>query len=124
MTLRQLSISLFLSSLLQSSTGFSPTPLASKTQSRVQSLKAGYALEWPSEEDAVYLMQRANQCAYSEECSIEDAEGCLGDVLLVQSGCTAGMLEGRDVCNNQDVASEIVANLRAKIDQGSRYQIK
>jgi hypothetical protein len=123
MMLRQISISLFLSSLLQSSTGFSPTRLASKTQARVQSLKAGYALEWPGEEDAVYLMQRATQCANSEECSIEDAQEYLGDVLLVQGGCTAGVLEGQDVCNNQDVAAELVANLRAKIER-SRYQIK
>jgi hypothetical protein len=124
MMLRQISISLFLSSLLQSSTGFSPTGLASKTQARVQSLKAGYALEWPGEEDAVYLMQRASNCANSDECSIEDAEEYLGDVLFVQGGCTAGVLEGHDVCNNADVAAEIVANLRAKIEQGSRYQIE
>ena len=124
MMLRQISISLFLSSLLQSSTGFSPTRLASKTQAKVQSLKAGYALEWPGEEESNFLMQRANRCANSEECSIDDAQEYLSDVLFVQSGCTAGVLEGHDVCTNQDVAAEIVANLRYKIEQGSRYQIK
>ena len=52
--------------------------------------------------------------------AVEDAEIFLHDVLHVQSSCASGVLMGNALCENQDSAAEIVANLRAKIEQGKQ----
>ena len=92
-----------------------------QTERRLPSLKVGYALEFPATDyEAMILMQRARACASSNECSVEDAEIFLHDVLHVQSSCASGVLMGNALCENQDSAAEIVANLRAKIEQGKQ----
>jgi len=98
---------------VSSSAAFSTLP------SLVRSRSALNAFAVATEDDAIYLMHRAQECAFSDSCSVEEAEGYLHDVLHVQSGCAAGTLSSHAVCEEQDVVAEIVANLRAKVN-GSR----
>ena len=73
-----------------------------------------------TEEDAMhtYLLHRAEQCALSDSCSIDDARVYLSEVINVQSGCAAGTLVGDDICHDQGHVAEIVASLRVKIERG------
>uniref|UniRef100_A0A7S2EQI0 Uncharacterized protein n=1 Tax=Trieres chinensis TaxID=1514140 RepID=A0A7S2EQI0_TRICV len=71
-----------------------------------------------SEEDAVWLMTKAKECAHSDSCSIDEAEGYLRDVVHVQSSCVAGTLAGREACDDIGFAAEVVSALREKIENG------
>lgn len=86
---------------------------------RLQPLNVGATLDMFDDtqgDDNWLMFQQARDCASSDSCSLEAAEGYLSDVLHVQSACASGALVGNDdVCENVDVAAEIVANLRAKI---------
>ena len=74
-----------------------------------------YHHHYESQEEAKKLMDRANACAHSETCSVEDAMKYLQDVIHIQSDCVTGTLVGKDLCENQDVVADTVANLRQKI---------
>jgi hypothetical protein len=89
--------------------------------SLVRSRSALNAFTARTEDDAAFLMYRARECAFSESCSVEEAEEYLNDVLRVQSGCAAGTLSSHAVCEEQDVVAEIVATLRAKVDGSRTY---
>lgn len=66
----------------------------------------------------VFLMNRATNCANSEEtCSLEEAQAYLEDVLLMQKDCLDVTLEKNPLlCENVDAVSEVVAGLRVKIE--------
>jgi len=66
----------------------------------------------------IYLMNRAEACANSESCGLEEASAFLDDILHQQKECIgAGVLSTKaTICDNVDVTAEIVANLRAKIE--------
>ena len=100
---------------LSSTTAFNTLPSLVRTRTALPSVAIS------SEEDAIYLMHKARECAMSDSCSVEDAEGFLHDVLHVQSGCAAGSLSSHAVCEEQDVVAEIVAHLRAKVDGSKTY---
>jgi ATP-dependent Zn protease len=74
-----------------------------------------------TEDEAAFLMHKARECAFSDSCSVEEAEEYLSDVLRVQSGCAAGTLSSHVLCEEQDVVAEIVATLRAKVDGSRTY---
>jgi hypothetical protein len=77
-------------------------------------------MDWNDQDlDETFLMQRAEACASSDSCSLQDARTCLDDVLHVQSGCLGKTVLG-SVCENVDAAAELVANLRQKIQQKTR----
>jgi len=93
------------------------TPVASPG---VGPLKVGIAMDWNDQElDEGFLMKRAEACAHSDSCSLQEARRCLDDVLRVQSGCVSGNVLG-SVCENVDIAVEIVAELRQKIELKSK----
>jgi hypothetical protein len=123
MMLRHVSTSLFLSALLHSALGFVSQTSRHAFLQKQPSLNA-VALNFQSEEDASYIMQMARECAFSDTCSVEEAGIYLNDVFHVQSGCAGSALLGHEVCENQDVAAEIVANLRAKIEKGAKLRAK
>jgi hypothetical protein len=100
--------------------GFSPLAAIVPRTRSATSTSARFAFAIKSEDEASYLMQKARECAFSDSCSIDEAEGMLQNVLHIQEGCVAGTLAGQDVCGNADTASEIVANLREKIQQNSK----
>jgi hypothetical protein len=79
----------------------------------------GYALDWNTA-DEMFLMQKAQTCADSDSCTLDDAKAYLDDVIHIQSGCASGVLLGSDVCNNVDTAAGVVATLREKIDRESK----
>ena len=62
------------------------------------------------------LLSQASLCADDESCSIEAANLYLKEIVHYQSGCAAGTLSGNDVCEDVVGVSEVVANLRHKID--------
>jgi hypothetical protein len=70
-----------------------------------------------SEQDALYLLAKAQECAFSDSATIEEAKHHLSEVLHIQSGCVVGTIAGRDLCDNQEQVAEIVVHLQAKIDQ-------
>ena len=72
-----------------------------------------------TEADARMLLSRAKQCAYGDSCSVEEAEFLLNEMLHTQSGCVTGTLVGHDLCEEQDVAADIVAHLRQKVKNKS-----
>jgi hypothetical protein len=91
-----------------------------------------------AEEDAVYILNKAREFALRDDCGndfggdneydkhyhslsdekaeCKEAKFWLGEILLLQSGCVAGTLAGKDLCENQDQAAEIVSHLRRKIE--------
>jgi hypothetical protein len=71
-----------------------------------------------TEDDARFILSRAKLCAYDQECPLEDAEILLREMLHVQSGCAMGTLVGHDLCEEQDVAADVVAHLRDRLRKG------
>jgi hypothetical protein len=70
-----------------------------------------------------FMMQRAEVCANSESCSLEEAQTCLDELLHVQMQCIgSGVLTTSTVCNveNIDVVADVVAKLRTKIQEESK----
>jgi len=65
------------------------------------------------------LISQASLCADDESCSIEAANLYLKEIVHYQSGCAAGTLSGNDVCEDVVGVSEVVANLRHKIDSSN-----
>jgi len=87
------------------------------------------------EEDAFYIYNKAREFAFRDDFSsieneydkhyhslsdeqeqIEESKFWLREIIQVESGCIAGTLAGKDLCENQDQAAEIVARLRQKIE--------
>ena len=94
--------------------------VASSRTTAVGPLHVGLAVDWNDQGlDEDYLMQRAEACATSDECSLEEAQIALTDVLHVQSGCASGTISG-SACQNVNAAAELVANLRVKVAQKAR----
>ena len=69
-----------------------------------------------SEQDATYLLAKAQECAFSDSATVEDAKHYLRELLHIQSGCVVGTIAGRDLCDNQESVAEIVLRLQAVID--------
>jgi hypothetical protein len=119
MTMMHMTLALLFACMVAVGTeGFSPV---GKSFARTHSfaLKTVAQVEH-SEEDAMhtYLLHKAEECALSDSCSIDDARVYLSEVVNVQNGCAAGTLVGDDICQDQDHVAEIVANLRIKIERG------
>lgn len=55
---------------------------------------------------------------------MESARGYLREIVHVQSGCAAGTLSGNAVCGNVQGVSEVVANLRQKIEEGAKREVR
>lgn len=110
-------VAIILASVLGSASAFSPAGLAMRTRARVNiidPLGVGYALELPENDPCFSILEHARKCISSNDCSLEETEECLDEVLHMQSDCATGAVES-PVCENVDVAAELVANLRAKI---------
>lgn len=70
------------------------------------------------------MMMKANTCAHSETCSIDEAEEYLNEILHLQSNCASGSLNSEQICDDVDFPSEVIAGLRQKIQQAKvRYVI-
>jgi hypothetical protein len=99
---------------------YSNVPFSSirKSDHQQQSLLfAGVVME--TENQARWILSRAKQCAYDDECSVDDANILLREMIHLQSGCVTGTLVGHDLCEEQDVAADVVARLREKTKNGS-----
>ena len=96
--------------------GFSPVarPLARTHSVALNNIAMLHA---DNEEDATYLLHKAEECALSDSCSVDEAKVFLREVIHLESGCVAGTLVGREICDIDHV-SEIVSNLRAKVERG------
>lgn len=76
------------------------------------------------EENYPQFLNSASLCAHSDSCSIESAELYLKEIVHVQSGCAAGTLNGYAVCEDVAGVSEVVADLRAKIEEGAKQEVR
>ena len=62
---------------------------------------------------AVFAM--AEECSDDGECSIEQAENLMNEVLSIQANCVASIDEISPICNEALLTSELIVGLRAKI---------
>jgi hypothetical protein len=91
------------------------------------------------QEDAIYVYSKAREFAFrddfgdcdneydkhyhsldDERNEIEESKFWLRKIVEIESGCASGTLAGKDLCENQDQAAEIVARLRQKIQTHER----
>jgi len=95
---------------------FAPSRSASsRSASSFTALNVGAAMDWNDQDlDETLLMKRAEACANSDACSLDEARTALDDVIHVLSGCIIGTVLG-SVCENVDTAADVVARLREKI---------
>lgn len=60
---------------------------------------------------------KANICAHSDTCSIDEAENYLNEMLHLQSNCASDSLRSDAICNDVLFPSEVIAGLREKIQR-------
>mmetsp|Transcript_12397 Transcript_12397/g.16323 ORF Transcript_12397/g.16323 Transcript_12397/m.16323 type:complete len:224 (+) Transcript_12397:221-892(+) len=110
--------SIALACMFAGSEAFAPQRFGVVQQQNSKTALNAFALRADNgEDDAMFLMLKARECALSDTCSVEEAEFYLREVVHVESGCAAGTLGGKDLCD-VGFAAEIVGNLRTKIEQG------
>ena len=102
---------------------FSPAAKPFAT-TRLVARNAVALLQADTEDHAAYLMHKAEECAFSDTCSVDDARTFLREVVHVQSGCAAGTLLGHELCEDQAHVAEIVSHLRAKIERGGSNNLR
>lgn len=73
-----------------------------------------------SDDDALFIMMKANACAHSDSCSIDEAENYLNEVLHLQSDCVTGSLDSSQICDDILYPSEVISALRQKIEDGPK----
>lgn len=100
--------------------GFTPPPIVATPH--LAPLPMASSVHAP--EDYPKLLSGAALCADSESCSVESAQRYLREIVYVQSGCAAGTLSGADVCGDVQGVSEVVANLRRKIKEGAKREVR
>lgn len=108
-----------MTAFVQNTTAFSPNSirrLGITTQSKTS--LDGHAID--TEDEAMYFMMKAVDCANSDTCSIDEAQHYMKEIIHIQSGCASGTLVGQDVCENPVFASEVIASLREKIENGAQ----
>lgn len=97
--------------------GFSPSQHILPPRTPISKLQA--ATTTINESQYPNLLSQASLCADDESCSIEAANLYLKEIVHYQSGCAAGTLSGNEVCEDVVGVSEVVANLRHKIDNSN-----
>jgi hypothetical protein len=76
------------------------------------SLNMGVAI---SQDDDWFQMQSAQECAYEDTCSLEEAKKSFDNVMRIQSKCASGAINSA-VCDNAATSAELFALLRQKIE--------
>jgi len=94
------------------------SPSSSSTRTTTTTNLFSHVLD--SEEEAMFLMASARECANSESCSIDQAEEYLNAVLDIQGGCAAGVLTSQELCEDVTLPASVVAELRFKIEKGTQ----
>jgi len=97
----------------------------SSTTSALNVVSVAYADDeyaFDADGGGIYLMNRAQACADSESCSLEDAQLFLDGVLHQQKDCLgAGVLSTKTmICDNVESTVDLVATLREKIETEQR----
>lgn len=82
---------------------------------RTQTSLYSYAIS--NEDEAMMMMMKANTCAHSDTCSIDEAEDYLKEMLHLQSNCASGSLTSDLICEDVIFPSEVIAGLREKIQK-------
>lgn len=77
-----------------------------------------------SEDEAMFLMNKARTCAFSDTCSIDEAEEYLEEIIHIQSSCITGSLTSEQVCEDIDFPNEVIAALREKIQTSANTPTK
>lgn len=71
-----------------------------------------------SEEEARIMMAKAQECAFSDTCSVEESREHLHDVLNIQVACASGAVAEHGLCDDQQEVAELVALLRDHVKTG------
>jgi len=88
--------------------------------------ETGLKLTVQSEDDELSLMFRARDCAHSDQCSLEEADQYLHQIMTVQGSCGEGiLLGGAAVCEDPVFINEVILDLKSKISEaeGSSRQM-
>lgn len=86
-----------------------------RTNQRSKTNLYSYAIN--NEDEALRMMMKANICAHSDTCSIDEAENYLNEMLHLQSNCASDSLRSDAICNDVLFPSEVIAGLREKIQR-------
>jgi len=103
--------------LVGNAIAFSPNsvkPLHSHSTTKLNS----FAMD--SDEDAMNMMMKADLCAHSDTCSLDDAEHYLEEVLHMQSDCASGSLSSEKICEDITFPTQVIASLRQKVENERR----
>jgi hypothetical protein len=97
-----------------------------KHQPAAPALSVGGVVVMETEDDARFILSKAKECAYGDDdsCDLQDCEVLLHEMLHMQSGCVTGTLIGHDLCDEQDIAADVVAHLREKIKEKKKVLTK
>lgn len=115
---------------------FSVSNICSKQTQPAKISSLGMSTKTVAEDEAAFIYNKAREFAYRDEfglaqnseydqhyhplsdevAEIEECKKWLQELIDIQSGCDAGTLAGKDLCENQLEAAEIVARLRRKIE--------
>lgn len=104
--------------------GFAPSSSSASLVAPARSALHMASTAHASEDMYPQLLNSASLCAHSDTCSIESAESYLREIVHIQSGCAAGTLSGDAVCYDVLGVSEVVADLREKIGEGAKQEVK
>lgn len=86
------------------------------TKSKTLTTLNSHAID--SEDEAMIMMMKADACAHSDTCSIDEAQEYLNEMLHLQSNCVSGSLTSQSICDDITVPMEVIGGLRDKIQQG------
>jgi hypothetical protein len=101
--------------------GFAPAPSGAAPRARGPLAMASAQI---TEDAYPQLLSSAALCANSDSCSVESAQLYLREIVHVQSGCAAGTLSGDAVCGDVQGVSAVVADLRRKIGEGAKEEVR
>ena len=76
------------------------------------------SIQPPDELSSRILLNKARECAFSDDSGAADAKEYLMKILEIESGCVSGMLAGSELCENIEEVADIVAHLRQKVQTG------
>lgn len=124
-----LTFTLLLFTLVSSSSAFRSSSLSKQQQSlnkfpsqfngqefpSQQRMILGDDFSMESKDDVHFLFSKAMDCAYDGECSVDDASHFLHDLTFLLSQFGTGKKRNQNaLCEQQDVASDVVARLRMR----------
>jgi len=109
---------------IQPSSSWSPLVVASTTSGASTPSASSRTTAPFSEDEARLVLEQAKEYAYDDDRlgTLEEAQFLLREMIHLQSGCVTGTLVGKDLCDDQAGAADVVAHLRTKVGSLERLE--